>query len=75
MKEFALENKMDAEQWVFLQGTESGVREFANVLAVKYKEISPLDFSHSNIISVFNKGGELIHQQTTSRFQQLPIYS
>jgi protein SCO1/2 len=63
LKEFALENKMDAEQWVFLQGTESGVREFANVLAVKYKEISPLDFSHSNIISVFNKGGELIHQQ------------
>ena len=63
LKEFALENKMEEEQWVFLQGTESGVREFANVLAVKYKQISPLDFSHSNIISVFNKGGELIHQQ------------
>ena len=63
LKEFALENKMDEDQWVFLQGTKSGVREFANVLAVKYKEISPLDFSHSNIISVFNMGGELIHQQ------------
>ena len=54
---------MDDEQWTFLQGIESGVREFANVLAVKYKQISPLDFSHSNIISVFNSGGELIHQQ------------
>ena len=63
LKEFALENKMDEDQWIFLQGTESSVREFANVLAIKYKEISPLDFSHSNIISVFNKGGELIHQQ------------
>ena len=39
------------------------MREFANVLAVKYKEISPIDFSHSNIISVFNPEGELIHQQ------------
>lgn len=63
LKEFAIENKMDDEQWTFLQGTESGVREFANVLAVKYKEISPMDFSHSNLISVFNAGGELIHQQ------------
>jgi len=63
LKEFAIENYMDGEQWTFLQGTVSSVREFANVLAVKYKEISPMDFSHSNIISVFDKNGELIHQQ------------
>jgi len=63
LKAFAIENLMDDEQWVFLQGTETGVREFANVLAVKYKQITPLDFSHSNIISVFDSGGELIHQQ------------
>ena len=63
LKEFAIENYMDDEQWTFLQGSVSGVREFANVLAVKYKQISPLDFSHSNIISVFNSDGELVHQQ------------
>ena len=63
LKSFAIENHMDGLHWTFLQGTESSVREFANVLAVKYKQISPMDFSHSNIISVFNSGGELIHQQ------------
>ncbi|GGG57905.1 hypothetical protein GCM10010976_30980 [Bizionia arctica] len=63
LKAFAIENFMDGEQWTFLQGTEASVREFANVLAMKYKQISPIDFSHSNIISVFNSGGELIHQQ------------
>ncbi|WP_245758220.1 SCO family protein [Bizionia echini] len=63
LKAFAVENIMDDEQWTFLQGTESSVREFANVLSVKYKEISPIDFSHSNIISVFNAQGELMHQQ------------
>ena len=63
LKEFAIENYMDGEQWTFLQGTESSVREFANVLAVKYKQITPLDFSHSNIISVFDPNGELVHQQ------------
>ncbi len=63
LKEVAIENQMDNEQWIFLQGTEETVREFANVLAVKYKKITPLDFSHSNIISVFDKDGVLYHQQ------------
>ncbi|MCK4562091.1 MAG: SCO family protein [Flavobacteriaceae bacterium] len=63
LKEFAIENQMDSNEWTFLQGDMSSVREFANVLAVKYKQISPMDFSHSNIISVFNPQGELIHQQ------------
>lgn len=63
LKAFAIENQMDANHWTFLQGTTSGVQEFANVLAVKYKQIAPMDFSHSNIISVFNKQGVLVHQQ------------
>ncbi len=63
LKTFAIKNEMDGEQWTFLQGNESSVREFANVLAVKYQEIAPMDFSHSNIISVFDRTGELVHQQ------------
>lgn len=63
LKKFAKENFMDAPHWTFLQGNANTVQEFANVLAVKYKKISPMDFSHSNIISVFNKNGELVHQQ------------
>lgn len=63
LKEFAIENHMDNDQWVFLQGSVDDVREFSNVLAVKYKQISPVDFSHSNIISVFDEGGELQYQQ------------
>jgi protein SCO1/2 len=63
LKAFAIANEMDAKHWTFLQGTKTSVQEFANVLAVKYKQIAPMDFSHSNIISVFNRKGELIHQQ------------
>lgn len=63
LKSFAISKEMDGEEWTFLQGDAASVREFANVLAVKYKEISPMDFSHSNIISVFNPAGDLIHQQ------------
>lgn len=63
LKAFAIANNMNAPHWTFLQGTKTSVQEFANVLSVKYKQISPMDFSHSNIISVFNTKGELIHQQ------------
>lgn len=63
LKEFSIENKMEGKQWLFLRSTEKNTREFAAVLAVNYKKISPMDFSHSNIISVFNAEGELVHQQ------------
>ena len=63
LKTFAKENKMDGNQWVFLRSTEDNTREFAATLAVNYKKISPIDFSHSNIISVFNIHGELTYQQ------------
>lgn len=63
LKEFSIENKMDNNQWLFLRSTEENTREFAAVLAVNYKKISPIDFSHSNIISVFNAEGELAFQQ------------
>lgn len=63
LKEFANTNKMDGKQWIFLRSDEGNTQEFANVLSMKYKKISPLDFSHSNIISVFNPKGELVSQE------------
>ncbi|AWK05138.1 SCO family protein [Flavobacterium crocinum] len=63
LKSFAIENQMNQAPWIFLRSTEENTREFAAVLAVNYKKISPIDFSHSNIISVFNPEGELIFQQ------------
>jgi protein SCO1/2 len=63
LKSFAIANKMNNEPWLFLRSTEDNTREFAAILAVNYKQISPMEFSHSNIISVFNPKGELIYQQ------------
>lgn len=63
LKKFSADNLMNDPSWLFLQGTEESVREFANVVAVRYAEISPVDFSHSNIISVFDSRGVMRHQQ------------
>lgn len=63
LKAFAKSNGMVGEQWIFLRSTEEATQEFANVLAMKYKKISPIDFSHSNIISVFSADGKLMSQE------------
>lgn len=63
LKEFSIENIMEENHWMFLRGTPEDTREFAAVLAVSYKKITPIDFSHSNIISVFDPEGVMVHQQ------------
>lgn len=63
LKTFAEENVMDKHPWVFLRSSEDNTREFAAVVAVNYMKISPIDFSHSNIITVFNDQGEMVFQQ------------
>ncbi|WP_193811692.1 SCO family protein [Kaistella flava (ex Peng et al. 2021)] len=62
LKAYAKQRNMDGEPWLFLRSDKESVRELANVLAVKYKKISPIVFSHSNIISVFNKDGVMVNQ-------------
>jgi protein SCO1/2 len=63
LTQFGKDYQLEGDQWLFLRGTEETVREFANIVAVKYKQISPIDFSHSNIISVFDTEGVMQHQQ------------
>ena len=63
LKSFAVENEMTDARWMFIRSTKDLTREFASVLAVNYKRISPLDFSHSNIITVFDKDGQMVFQQ------------
>jgi protein SCO1/2 len=46
LKSFAIANKMDHDPWLFLRSTEDNTREFAAILAVNYKQISPMEFSH-----------------------------
>ncbi|MGV8916072.1 MAG: SCO family protein [Kaistella sp.] len=63
LKKYAQQHNIYGEPWILLRSDVESTREFANVLAVKYKKISPIVFSHSNIISVFNKNGEMVSQE------------
>ena len=63
LKEFAQQNKLDSRRWVFLTSQESNILELAALLNVKYRKELSMDIAHSNIISVLNQQGEVIHQQ------------
>ena len=50
-------------QWVLLHGDDSAVRELAALVGVKYKQESDGMFAHSNLITVLNAEGEVVHQR------------
>ena len=50
-------------QWTLLHGDDQAVRELAALLGVKYREEADGTFSHSNIITILNEQGEIVHQR------------
>ena len=63
LRTFADENNLSEEKWTLLNGSNGDVLEMAALLGVKYKRVSDTDFTHSNMITVLNKEGEIVHQR------------
>ncbi len=55
---------LPTDNWTLLSGKPDDVLELAALLGVKYKQDANGQFAHSNVISVLNAKGEIIHQQT-----------
>lgn len=51
-------------QWILLRGDDGSVRELAALLGVKFKQEADGAFSHSNIVTILNREGEIVHQRT-----------
>jgi protein SCO1 len=51
-------------QWFLLHGADADVRELAALLGVKYKQEADGNFAHSNLLTVLNREGEVVHQRT-----------
>ena len=51
------------ENWELLHGDNDAVRELAALLGVKYQQETGGGFSHSNVISILNQEGEVVHQR------------
>ena len=50
-------------QWVLLHGSDDAVRELAALLGVKFKQEADGAFSHSNLVTILNREGEIVHQR------------
>jgi protein SCO1/2 len=51
-------------QWVLLHGDDNSVRELAALAGVKFKQEADGAFSHSNLVTILNAEGEIVHQRT-----------
>ncbi len=56
-------HELAADSWVLLRGAPDEIRELAAVLGVQYKRDAQGMFEHSNLITVLNPEGEIVHQR------------
>lgn len=62
LQAYAQEQGLDPNRWTLLHGDADAVREVAALTNVRYKQGPKGDFSHSNIINILSRDGEITHQ-------------
>jgi len=50
------------DRWVLVQGQPDDVLELAALLGIKFKQDAKGQFAHSNLITILNAHGEIVHQ-------------
>ena len=55
--------ELPTDRWALLRAAPDDTLELAALLGVKYKREATGQFAHSNLITVLNANGEIIHQQ------------
>ena len=62
LKIYAKERGLDLSRWTLLTGKSDGIMELAALTGFKYKKDDRGNYSHSNIITLLNEKGEIVHQ-------------
>jgi protein SCO1/2 len=63
LKIYAKERGLDLSRWTLLTGETDDIMELAALTGFKYKKDDKGNFSHSNLITLLNEKGEIMHQQ------------
>lgn len=58
---FARTHQLDAARWTLLRGESTNVRQLAALLGIRYRKESSGQFSHTNMITILNEEGEIVH--------------
>lgn len=62
LREYRREMNLE-KRWKLLRGSPEDVRELAAVLGFNYEQIESGQFAHSNLVTVLDRHGEIVHQQ------------
>jgi protein SCO1/2 len=54
---------LDRERFALLRGEPGDVRELAQVIGVAYAKTEGADIAHTRLVTVLDRGGEVVHQQ------------
>ena len=63
LAEFRATRQLPAKTWTLLRGEPGDVLELAALLGVKYKQDARGLFAHSNVMTILNAQGEIVHRQ------------
>lgn len=55
-------NNLDSKRWTLLTGNKDNVMNLAALIGFKFKVDGKGGFSHSNLITLLNEDGEIVHQ-------------
>ncbi len=64
LAEYRRTRDLSKKNWTLMRGRSDDVLELAALLGVKFKEDATGQFAHSNVITILNAQGEIVHQQT-----------
>ncbi|MBI3541947.1 MAG: SCO family protein [Deltaproteobacteria bacterium] len=63
LRDFAEKHGVDLTRWTFFHGSPASVREVAALLGVRFKELEGGGFDHSNVITILDSEGVIVHQK------------
>lgn len=62
LRNYAIEKELNIPQWHFVTGSSSSIRELAMMLGVQYTQKSDGHFAHSNLVTVLDGEGNIVHR-------------
>lgn len=75
LRRYTESHGLDPARWSLLRGGAEDTRELAVLLGVRYKRNADDSFSHSNLITLLNGAGEVVHRHEGLRFEQADVKS
>jgi protein SCO1 len=59
---YAAERGLDPARWTLLTGADTDLRDLAATLGVRYRQVTPGDLAHSNLITLLDSEGRIARQ-------------